>query len=330
MNIKLLLLITITFFSLTSKTSPVISAEYEQERTSDQFQRNSTSVSFDTCRRDLFWPYVGECSQTLGWGLQFKKNEVSIPEIPTLGSARPGVLGSGLKLVGSVGTRLSPNHHLDIEIGGHSLNADPLYPTMVAAVGMAQVNWKVTSSWDLSFSEGRDLVYNELKLPAAFSHALTAWTFQTQSLYRLGHTWRFPIRGNLRNYSDENSSWEYDLAVLYGVSPGTPWIWVGLGFNQLSYQIQKSDYWTPKKVTSDGPRLEWDIPLYGKLSFSGGANFNHIAEQNAPEAEGYVALAGLKYGLREGFNMKIQYFKIETTQLGKAWSSDSVSFTINN
>jgi hypothetical protein len=313
-----------------AEAASVVSAEHEQEKTSDQFQRRTTGVSFNTCQRDLFWPYLDECPKTFGWGLQFRKSEVSLPEMSIPGASRQGVLGSGLRFAATGGLRFSSSRHLHLEIGGHQLAAEPLHQTTVATVGMAQFDWKATSDWDLSLAESRDLIYGELKLPAAFSEALTAWTSRVQSLYRLGETWRFPIRGTVRNYSDDNSSWEYDLSVLYGISPGVPWIWVGAGFNQLSYQDQKSNYWTPKKITSDGPRLEWDIPLYGKFAFSGAANFNHIAEQDSAGAEGLVAVAGLKYGPREGFNIKLQFFNIQTTQLGKSWSSDTVSLTINN
>lgn len=298
----------------------------EQERTSDSFSRQGLLGDLSTCHRDLFWPYKKECAGPWEWGAHWRSYKVSMPGATAFASEMTAFGNEGSI---SLGVKVSPEHLLTLEVGAHQLRALPNRDQITLGVGGITYQWKAHSTLDLSFLSRRDFVYQELKLPSGFEDALSAWNYTLRGLGRFRETWRIPFLLVYRQFSDTNTSSEFDLGVLYGISPGVPWIWAGLGCNQLVYSLKKSGYWTPEKVTSLGPRLEMDLPLGQKFSLNFGGNLNEIYEQGLPETQGFVFSAGLKYGSRDEANFYCHFLKIQAGQTGNPWSSDGLSCGLN-
>ena len=100
-----------------------------------------------------------------------------------------------------------------------------------------------------------------------------------------------------------------DFAVLYGLSPDLPWVWVGAGIYYQVFEFQTDGYWSPSQYHSFGPRLEASFPISPKLTGEAGVNLNVVSEDrwtplDFSEFGGYISL-GLDYSIGKGTHLKI-------------------------
>lgn len=123
--------------------------------------------------------------------------------------------------------------------------------------------------------------------------------------------------------SDDNHGVSYDAAVMYGISPGWPWIWLGYGASGLYFEDAKVGYWSPEKFYTHGPRFDSSFPLYGEFSGIVGANLNFYKE-NETQGDGFLLSAGLQWGRYDGNNVRVLYTKIRSGQSQSPWVYEGI------
>ncbi len=123
--------------------------------------------------------------------------------------------------------------------------------------------------------------------------------------------------------SDANRKHNSDYALLYGVSPGWPWIWVGYGYYTLKYSERSPGYWSPQDFSSHGFRIDSSFPIYSKLSGIFGLNLNNYDEDGF-SGKGHYGVAGLQWGSSAETHFKATWTQIRSGQSSSPWKYDGL------
>lgn len=133
--------------------------------------------------------------------------------------------------------------------------------------------------------------------------------------------------GELGWRSDSNTKFSSDFALLYGVSPDWPWIWVGYGYYTLSFQKQNAAYWSPKNFTSHGLRVDMSFPVVSQLSGIFAVNFNNYDEDGFT-GRGHYGVVGLQWGSTSDFHFKMTWTQIRSGQSSSPWKYDGITLNL--
>jgi len=138
------------------------------------------------------------------------------------------------------------------------------------------------------------------------------------------------VEGNglYRSLSDNNHSQQLLGAVLYGISPNWPWLWVGVSAEKLSYDKTKLSYWTPNDYVSYGVVIDSSFPVNEHFSISLGGNLNTSKEDNNASGTGYSLSAGAYWMVRKNINIKLNGYLLESTQETSNWKQDQLNLSI--
>lgn len=131
----------------------------------------------------------------------------------------------------------------------------------------------------------------------------------------------------LQNYffNDDNTRLNHDVALFYGLAPGDPWIWVGIGAGRLSNTNTTNGYWVPLEFYTIGPRLDLAFSFREKFRFTTGLNLNYFNDVKSGTGTGYYLNSKLLYKINSSIDLYTGVESIQSKQLGNVWRSNGIT-----
>jgi len=312
-----LLVVGLSLASLSpAADSDVFNAGFLTDSTSDGYDRAETVFTYRNHRRAYVWPWEESDATTMDWGLSAKHLQGSV------GTQQ----FNANQVMGMLGTNISPAIHLEGWLGTHWLKVSNVTEQKLASYS-ANVYLTPNETLTLRLEKARDYVYQEDLLPAGITDQLIARTS------RLGYVWRplsrIRIVGNSRwrNFDDGNSMRHNTLNLLYGISPGWPWVWVGVGGEKLNYAETKSGYWTPLRYSAYGLRFDGNFPITEWLNGVVQFNLDRIKENELNGTGKYLA-AGVEFRLSSALSLKVDASRVRSVQSGSAWTANTYMLSL--
>lgn len=291
----------------------------QSTRTSDQVTQTTIRAHWKNPKTDLSWPYKTETDN--GWGLQANILKQNLKEGLQSYSGHTANLGLQYKW--------NPRWALTGLFGFHQIENSESHKTK--SLWTKQL---VLQSWFLPqlFFQAHyqyDFVYQHLLFGTAGTE-LTAHQLQSSFLYKPLEKIRIQLRQEHWDFDDKNQKNNWDLAALYGLSPHTPWIWLGLGINSLTHTLEGSSnnkitYWSPKKFLSYSLRGDVSLPIVDQLSGVLEFSWSQIKENDSSWGDGYNYALGLRWGDRNKNQGEVFYTQIHSQQTSSEWNSSSLS-----
>lgn len=145
----------------------------------------------------------------------------------------------------------------------------------------------------------------------------------------LADVWRPSLLMRGSKWSDDNEKRFADFSLMYGLSTGWPWMWVGYGAFTQSFRSQEAAYWSPAQFQSHGPRVDLSFPIKGIWSAFFALNINHYDEDGF-RGTGSYGVAGVQAQWQQGSGAKLGFTQIRSGQSSTPWSSDEVQFSLTH
>ena len=288
--------------------------------TTDLILQSELDLSYEEHRRDLFWPYDNEQDQAFDYG--FKANLFNGQNIKEH--------YQGIKIAGEMGRKFSPCWYSHFNLGLHLLNNSNTNSMSSTPYVEGEVSGILSDPLNAHVKINQDYIYQDLIQPGGVDSSLRATSFYLDLKYKISSSFHANFASSLRAFSDTNSKMSLDTSLMYGISTGVPWIWLGVGYEYLSFSFRQTGYWSPTHFYSVGPRFEGEFPIINQLNFGVGLNVNHFGEESASPGNGYFGSLKLQYGNRNEFNLALNYIRILAQQNSNPWSSNEFMLAVNS
>ena len=287
--------------------------------TSDDIELNTVQLSYINNQREHFWPYVNSADSKWDWGFDIYSYD---------GQANSTDF-TGHHLQGLIGWNYSTNTYLSGRVGIHQLNVPEQKNKKDKTTCDLHGQLGLTSNFTLFMNIAEDYVYQFGLQPAGAREFLTAEKRETGLNWRPTEKIRISGSSSKWELSDSNIRRENKAAILYGLSLGWPWIWIGLSYEKLKFDIAKSNYWTPMNFRSAGLVIETSFPISGNLSGAVSGSLTKYKEDNYPEGDGNSINVGFDYKITKMHTLRIVFNRIESLQKSSGWTEDTFSMSVN-
>jgi len=194
-------------------------------------------------------------------------------------------------------------------------------PDSSSAFGLIGAEWTETNLFLGLETGARDFSQEFQSLTSVRENLKGPYTL-VRITYKFAEKWQ--LRGMNKNYfiSDDNQRADSDLALMYGVSPGWPWIWVGLGGELMTNsKANTTGYWAPRQFTNYGPRLDVAAPIADKTTFYLGLNVNKFNDIDFGDGTGFYGVSKLVYGADDSWKIELGVESISSDQNASRWTS---------
>lgn len=287
-------------------------------KSSDDYDARTDSFSYRNNRREWFWPWQEASVRGLDWGVDVSR---------TAGDA--GATEFDARHVqGMLGGYLSKGTYLQAQLGRHGLETDHLGDRNITSRHAAAM-FGLKQNFSVQLETGRDFIYADGSVIGGITKQLTASEHSVSFRWRPYLRLRFQGQSGYREHEEDNNEARFaDVSALYGIHPGWPWVWIGVGGKQLNYQREVSDYWSPDLYKAYGLRFESSFPLLKRLTGSAAANLDRLDEDGS-RGNGYDIKAGLQYRLFGQLYGRVELQKSKSIQQDSTWTSDNVSFSLS-
>ncbi len=196
----------------------------------------------------------------------------------------------------------------------------------------AKATIKPNSKFSFSVEHGEDLLFKEAIIEDDTNKLVSGKTSKLSGTWRAAK--RVIVEGSsqYRELSDGNRSKHHRAIALYGISPDTPWVWVGVETQSLSYDEKKSNYWSPKDYEAHALVISSNFAINKKLSVNINGNLNRTKEDNFDWASGSAITVGAKYDITDNASIKAHASYLESSRDNTSWNGNSVgvSFTVSD
>lgn len=169
----------------------------------------------------------------------------------------------------------------------------------------------------LTFSE-------QLQTPYTLTELLRGSAVELGGSYAISERWRTTFSVKEFHYNDSNSRRDQDAALFYGIAPGDPWIWAGLGVSHMTNSNDELPYWVPKEFWVIGPRFDIAFTFWDKYFFATGLNLNYFNDVRAGTGTGYYSFSKLKRKMSSSLDLVFTAESIQSEQQGNFWKSSGV------
>ena len=311
----LVTLFALTFsFHVIAQEAPksLFRLEYNSDKTSDKLERSEIKVYSLLPRTDLSWPYTDEFQNSNHLGIDLQAYARSTESVKINGQRAAGVFGK----------KYSQDLYLEALAGIHSVKSEE--PTLAQTVFNYELkiqSWLADNLF-IQVTTIKDLIYQEL-VTAQVDEKLSYNEVNPLIIYTPIKEVRIINRDKFRILSDKNKKQEFDLAAMYGLYTSTPWVWVGMGYNQINFSKEKNQvgYWAPEKFKAYGLRAEMNVPVNNELPLQliFNAVYNHQQEENFEWGEGSIINVGFNYGDRAAQKFSMAYNEIRSRQSNSQW-----------
>ncbi len=192
----------------------------------------------------------------------------------------------------------------------------------------AKVTVKPNKKVAINVEHGEDLLFKEAIIQDDNNKLVSAETSRLSGSWRAGK--RVIIEGSsqYRELSDGNYSRHHRAAALYGISPDTPWVWLGVEAQSLSYDDKKSNYWSPEDYESHAVILSSNFNVNKRLSVNVNGNINRSKEKGYDWASGSGVTVGAKYKISEKTSINAHASYTESSRESEAWHGKSAGVSI--
>ncbi|MBE9525938.1 MAG: hypothetical protein IME94_03100 [Proteobacteria bacterium] len=286
---------------------------------SDEIDLNTIQFSYISNRREQFWPYVESADSEWDWGINLYRY---------YGQAT-GTDFTGHHLEGVFGWHYSDKSYFRGTIGIHRLDVPSLDNQKDQKTYDLHAQFGITRNFYLLVNASEDYVYQLGLQPAAAREFLNAERWEAGFEWKPIESIRVSSTSSIWNLSDSNTRRENIARLLYGISPGWPWIWIGVSYEELEYDIVKSGYWTPASFRSVGLIFESSFPVSENLSGALSASLTNIKEDNNPEGNGGSITVGVDYKLTEIHTLRFEFNRILSSQQNSDWTENTYSLLLN-
>lgn len=284
--------------------------------TSDKFDTRTYSLSYRNNRREWFWPWEGASNNGPDWGLDV--DSVNGEYGPTEFDAHHAQ--------GLLGFYITPGVYIQGQAGKHTLHTEAGDRTLKSNGVSAMFG--LNTNFSITLKTKRDFVYPDGMVPVGITNQMASRDYTAALRWRPHPRLRILGKNAYRKYDDENNSQQSELSFLYGVSPSWPWIWAGVGVQELSFDEPSLSYWSPEKYTAYGVRFDASFPLTERLSASTTVNLDRLNEDGFT-GNGYYVQGGLQYRLFRQLYARLDVVESKSLQSASKWTSDSALFSLN-
>jgi hypothetical protein len=286
------------------------------DETTDDFDRDEWFASYRNHRRSMAWPWQESQATRPDWGIDLRYNTGRLEDADF--DAR--------RFAALVGKRLSPAVYVELSAGRHRLQTRGSTEDLTNYEAILRLT--PSEALELRVQSERDYLYRDGFVSSSIDeflsgrrHSLGAFWLPRERLRIVGEVER-------RELSDDNAGQRYSFAVLYGISPGWPWIWFGVGGGWLSYDEQRPGYWSPDEFTSVGLRFQSSFPLTDAFEASIAANLDRIEEKGLGDGHGEYIDASLTYRLTSTMRLRLGARRINSIQRGDRWSQTTYMLSL--
>ena len=184
----------------------------------------------------------------------------------------------------------------------------------------------------VSLEHGEDLLFKEAIIEDNANQLVSAKTTKVVGSWRAAK--RVIVEGSsqYRELSDGNRSKHHRGAVLYGISTDTPWVWVGVEAQSMSYDEKKSNYWSPQDYEAYALVATSNFKINDKLSVNVNGNINRTREDDFDWATGRSITVGADYALTKDVHIKPYASYLDSSRENANWDGSrvGVSFVVSN
>lgn len=235
----------------------------------------------------------------------------------------------GYSIGGTVGTRVNDIFSAEIGLGSDNMENQRTGKneslTRYQLKGKARVNEQV----NIQASHKRHYLFDHGIVQGDDGKLVHGDTTDLNVNWRVHEKLRASGGINNRDLSDGNGSQKVAGSLMYGISPGWPWIWAGVKAEKLEYDQDKNSYWTPEEFTSYGLTAESSFAINEALNMNLGANLSRNKEDSNPSGTGYSVSAGADWKVADNISLNAKGYLLESTQESSEWKQDGINLSVN-
>jgi hypothetical protein len=279
---------------------------WTSDSTSDDFQRGEWLLSYRNHRRDFVWPWEEAGATALDWGVDARDISGSLLSKHFEGRRFAAMLGKLLRPM-----------YAELWLGSDHLGASG--PSKDIFIYDGTLRFQPNSVLDIRVQSKRDFAYRDVLLPGGITDFLVLTKHGADVQWRPRPRLRTEANIEWRMLNDGNRARHYEGSLLYGVSPGTPWIWAGLGGEWLEYNRQVSTYWSPERFYAYGLRVDCSFSLSKRLEADLSANLDIEKEAHFRRNLGEYVDAGIAYHFASRWLLHLSVQLVRSQQVGHSW-----------
>jgi hypothetical protein len=282
------------------------------QSTTDNVVHQMLGLEYRNHRREIFWPYPEEAAQAwdFGFGTEFHSGHTSWGTY------------IGRRAMASLGYKNDNVFYTNLSAGLHELNESSSSNGAPLFIGELQLFFIPVPGVNLSLKVSRDYLYQHWVQSGAISEQLIGTSGFLAIDYRIFERLRVNSRTLRVELSDHNLQWSHEFNVLYGLSPSSPWIWLGVGGQYVTFGEKRDSYWSPWRYVYGGPRLETSFQFFGKFSGAATISINAHQEDSATPGADYYLNTKLSWGARDTLQFDLGYTRIGSAPTPGTWSRD--------
>lgn len=195
-----------------------------------------------------------------------------------------------------------------------------------------KVTLKPNNKVSLSLEHGEDLLFKEAIIEDDNNKLVSGKTTRIAGSWRAAERIIAEGSSQYRELSDGNRSKQHRGALLYGISTGTPWVWVGVEAQSLSYDETKSNYWSPQDYEAYALIASGNFKVNDKLSVNVNGSVNRTKEDGFDWASGRSVTVGADYALSKNIHIKPYASYLESNRENVGWDGSrvGVSFVVSD
>jgi len=238
----------------------------------------------------------------------------------------------GNEILGAITKEFNEYITTELSVGAVYLENQRTHSTDNFTSYKAKVTTRPNSKVSFSVEHGENLLFKEALIEDESHRLLSGKTSKISGSWRAAK--RVIIEGSsqYRELSDGNRSKQHRAIALYGISPDTPWVWVGVEAQSLSYDEKKSSYWSPEDYEAHALVISSNFSINKNLSVNINGNINRTKEDNFDWASGSAITVGAKYDLGDNTSINTYASYLESSRDNASWNGNKfgISFTVSD
>jgi len=287
--------------------------------TSDDIDLNTLVLGYRNNRRDFFWPYQESADTVWDWGFDLHRRSGSAEEFDFTGS----------QLEVMIGRRIGSQSYVRLSAGIHHLDVSDLNQRKEQFSYNAFALLELEPQAHITLETEDDYIYQDGIQPGGVKGFLNAKKSAVGLEWEVVDRIRVLANSSVWKLSDSNRRRQHTASLLYGISPGWPWIWSGVAYEALSYEDDNADYWTPTKFRSVGLVFDASFPVTDNVSAAVAVNVNKVKEDDHSQGDGGYLSLNVDYNLTSRHILRFESSRIQSAQENSDWSENIYSVSIN-
>lgn len=316
---SLLVLLVLFSNSQFSYAKDLYTVGVSSSSTSDNIDLNTLQFSYINNQREHFWPYKKTKDSVIDFGI----------DLHNYNGQAEGTDFTGQHFEGIVGAQITDNAYIGLKLGQHNLDVPDTNSQQTRGTYDTYVHLGFKENITIKVNLADDYVYKYGLQPAGAREFLNAKMRTIDVNWKPIKTVRISFRRSKWILSDANTRYATNASILYGISPGWPWIWIGATYEKLEFDKVMPEYWTPNDFHAAGIIFESNFPI--KENFTGGisASVTNSKEDNNSQGNGGSLNIGLDYNLTNTHTVRFNFSRIISQQKKSEWYENTFNISFN-